>query len=139
MKVWCQSAEINSPSFTTIGHCEKHCAVNSQNISVSECLQNSTYSRTQANRSFEASIACWLDQLHKTKKWVFTFIKEIAFSDDVHFQLNGYVNKQIFRNLCTENPKIIYVKPLRPQWATICCRFQSRILGCTFLEIGMEI
>jgi hypothetical protein len=43
------------------------------------------------------------------------FSKKIIFSDEVHFQLNGYVNKQNCRIWGTEKPRVIHEKPLHAQ------------------------
>ena len=47
------------------------------------------------------------------------FSHKIIFSDEAHFQLNGYVNKQNCRIWGTENPRVINEKPLHPQMATV--------------------
>lgn len=45
----------------------------------------------------------------------------IWFSDEAHFALNGYVNKQNFRHWGSRNPHICEVKPLHPQRITAWC------------------
>jgi len=52
-------------------------------------------------------IGCW-----KTKKWTGNFSKKIIFSDEAHFQLDGYVNTQNCRIWGAENPWVIHEKPL---------------------------
>ena len=52
--------------------------------------------------------------------------KKIIFSDEVHFDLSGYVNKQ---NCCiwgTENPLAYIEKPTHPKRVTVWCRFGIR-------------
>ena len=43
---------------------------------------------------------------------------KIIMSDEAHFYLEGYVNKQNCRSWGSENPKIIIGKPLYPQRVT---------------------
>ncbi|GFU79245.1 hypothetical protein TNCV_2137681 [Trichonephila clavipes] len=49
------------------------------------------------------------------------FHKRILFSDEMHFWLNGYVNKQ---NCCTwseANPQVYVETPLHPEKLTVWC------------------
>ncbi|GFV03335.1 uncharacterized protein TNCV_4019321 [Trichonephila clavipes] len=49
------------------------------------------------------------------------FHKRILFSDEAHFWLNGYVNKQNYR-ICSEaNPQVYVETPLHPEKPTIWC------------------
>ncbi|GFX07096.1 hypothetical protein TNCV_1556991 [Trichonephila clavipes] len=49
------------------------------------------------------------------------FQKRILFSDEAHFWLNGYVNKQNCR-ICTEvNPQVYVETPLHPEELTVWC------------------
>ena len=47
------------------------------------------------------------------------FSMKLIFSDEAHFQLDGYVNKQNCRIWGAENPRVIYEKPLYAQLVTI--------------------
>ena len=65
------------------------------------------------------------------------FHRKIIMSDEAHFHLGGYVNKQ---NNChiwgSKNPKMIIEKPLYPQRVTIWCGFRPEgIMGPYFFEI----
>ena len=62
-------------------------------------------------------IGCW-----KTKNVDESFLKKIIFSDEVRFQLDGFVNTQNCRILGAGNPRVIHEKPLHSQ-ATVWCRF----------------
>ena len=56
-------------------------------------------------------------------------------SDEAHFQLGGYINKQNCRIWGSENPKIIIEKPLYPQRVTFWCGFcAGGIIGPYFFE-----
>ena len=61
--------------------------------------------------------------------------KKIIFSNDAHFDLGGYVNKQ---NCCiwgTANPHAYIEKPTHPKQVTVFCGFWSRsIIGQFFFE-----
>ena len=52
--------------------------------------------------------------------------KQIIFSDQAHFDLGGYVNKQNCRIWGTENPHACIEKPTHPKRATVWCGFWSR-------------
>ena len=52
--------------------------------------------------------------------------KKIIFSDEAHFDLGGYVNKQNCRIWDTENPHAYIEKPTRPKRVTVWCEFWSR-------------
>ncbi|GFU54202.1 uncharacterized protein TNCV_3618591 [Trichonephila clavipes] len=49
------------------------------------------------------------------------FHKRILFSDEAHFWLNGYVNKQICRIWSEANPQVYVETPLHPEKLTIWC------------------
>ncbi|GFV97395.1 hypothetical protein TNCV_2039051 [Trichonephila clavipes] len=61
------------------------------------------------------------------------FHKRILFSDEVHFWLNGYVNKQ---NCCIwseANPQVYVETPLHPEKLTVwCALWASGIIGPYF-------
>ena len=52
--------------------------------------------------------------------------KKIVFSDEAHFNLGGYVNKQNCRVWGTDNPHTYIEKPSHPKRVTVCCGFCSR-------------
>ena len=61
--------------------------------------------------------------------------KRIIFSDEAHFDLGGYVNKQNCRMWGTENPHAYIGKPTQPKRVTVWCGFQSKgIIGPLFFE-----
>ncbi|GFV18797.1 uncharacterized protein TNCV_4756841 [Trichonephila clavipes] len=49
------------------------------------------------------------------------FHKRIMFSDEAHFWLNGYVNKQNCRIWCEANPQVYVETPLHPEKLTVWC------------------
>ncbi|GFX47189.1 transposable element Tc3 transposase [Trichonephila clavipes] len=49
------------------------------------------------------------------------FHKRILFSDETHFWLNGYVNKQNCRNWREANPQVYVETPLHPEKLTVWC------------------
>ena len=81
--------------------------------------------------------------LNNARKWVFDRLtedadlgkKKIVFSDEAHFDVGGYVNKQ---NCCiwgTENPHACIETPTHTKRVTVCCGFWSRgIIGPFFFE-----
>ena len=61
--------------------------------------------------------------------------KKIIFSDETHFDLGGYVNKQNCRIWGTENPHAYFEKPTHPKRVTVWCRFwPSGIIRPFFFE-----
>ncbi len=62
-------------------------------------------------------------------------IKKIIFSDEAHFHLNGYVNKQNCRIWGAENPRVIQERPMHPQRVTVWCGFWAGgVIGPHFFE-----
>ncbi|GFY09591.1 uncharacterized protein TNCV_380871 [Trichonephila clavipes] len=49
------------------------------------------------------------------------FHKRILFSDEAHFWMNGYVNKQNCRIWSEANPKLYVETPLHPEKLTVWC------------------
>ncbi|GFU39997.1 hypothetical protein TNCV_1002051 [Trichonephila clavipes] len=49
------------------------------------------------------------------------FHKRILFSDEAHFWLNGYVNKQDCRIWSEANPQVYVETPLHPEKLTVWC------------------
>ncbi|GFX64432.1 hypothetical protein TNCV_4043221 [Trichonephila clavipes] len=49
------------------------------------------------------------------------FHKRILYSDEAHFWLNGYVNKQICRIWSEANPQVYVETPLHPEKLTVWC------------------
>ena len=61
--------------------------------------------------------------------------KKIIFSDEAHFDLVEYVNKQNCRIWGTENPHAYTEKPTHPKRVTVWCWFWFRtIIGQFFFE-----
>ena len=61
--------------------------------------------------------------------------KKIIFSDEAHFDLGGYVNKQNCRIWGTENSHAYIEKPTHPKRVTVWYGFCSRgIIGPFFFE-----
>ncbi|GFS61948.1 hypothetical protein TNCV_2592411 [Trichonephila clavipes] len=78
------------------------------------------------------------------------FHKRILFSDEAHFWLNGYVNKQNCRIWSEANPQVYVETPLHPEKQTVCelyglveslVRTSSKTMKTTTLQsmvIGIE-
>ncbi|GFU05017.1 hypothetical protein TNCV_1291021 [Trichonephila clavipes] len=49
------------------------------------------------------------------------FHKRILFSDEAHFWLNGYVDKQNCRIWSEANPQVYFETPLHPEKLTVWC------------------
>ncbi|GFW57783.1 hypothetical protein TNCV_2927021 [Trichonephila clavipes] len=54
------------------------------------------------------------------------FHKRILFSDEAHFWLNGYVNKQNCRIRSEANPQVYVETPLHPEKLTVWCALWAR-------------
>ncbi|XP_031357888.1 uncharacterized protein LOC116181640 [Photinus pyralis] len=56
-------------------------------------------------------------------------------SDEAHFHLNGYVNKQNFRYWSENNPQIVHERPLHSSKVTVWCAVsQFGVIGPYFFE-----
>ena len=67
------------------------------------------------------------------------FWLKIIFSDEAHFDLGGYVDKQNCRIWGTENPHTYIEKPTQPKRITIWCGFWSiGIIVAFFFENEQE-
>lgn len=53
------------------------------------------------------------------------FHRKIIFSDEAHFWLNGFVNKQNMRYWSAANPHVVHETPLHPQKVTVWCGFHA--------------
>jgi hypothetical protein len=63
------------------------------------------------------------------------FSNKIFFSDEAHFSLCGYVNKQNCRIWGSENPQVIEERPLHPEKVTVWCALWSEgVIGPYFFE-----
>ena len=48
--------------------------------------------------------------------------RKIVFSDEAHFWLNGYVNKQNCRFWSEDQPEALQKLPMHPEKVAVCCR-----------------
>ncbi|GFV82509.1 uncharacterized protein TNCV_3982991 [Trichonephila clavipes] len=63
------------------------------------------------------------------------FHKRILFSDETHFWLNGYVNKQNCRIWSEANPQVYVETPLHPEKLTVwCALWAGGIIGPYFFK-----
>ncbi|GFW01509.1 transposable element Tc3 transposase [Trichonephila clavipes] len=63
------------------------------------------------------------------------FHKRILFSDEAHFWLNGYVNKQNCRIWSKANPQVYVETPLHPEKLTVwCALWAGGIIGPYFIK-----
>ncbi|GFX34664.1 otoferlin [Trichonephila clavipes] len=63
------------------------------------------------------------------------FHKRILFSDEAHFWLNGYVNKQNYRIWSEANPQVYVETPLHPEKLTLwCALWAGGIIGPYFFK-----
>lgn len=63
------------------------------------------------------------------------FYRKILFSDEAHFWLNGYVNKQNCRIWSEENPRVVLETPLHPEKCTVWCALHAGgIIGPYFFK-----
>jgi len=63
------------------------------------------------------------------------FVKNIIFSDEAHFHLSGFVNKQNCRIWGNENPRVTHEHQMHPQKTIMWCGFWSGgVIGPFFFE-----
>lgn len=53
------------------------------------------------------------------------FHRKIIFSDEAHFWLNGFVNKQNMRYWTESNPHVLHEAPLHPEKVTVWCAMHA--------------
>lgn len=62
-------------------------------------------------------------------------ITKVIFSDEAHFYLDGYVNRQNYRIWGSEKPEIMVTAPLHPQKITVWAGMSSKgFLGPVFIQ-----
>jgi hypothetical protein len=62
-------------------------------------------------------------------------LNDIWFSDESHFRINGYVNKQNMRIWGTQKPEVYVEKSGYPQYLTVWCAISSKgFIGPYFFE-----
>lgn len=67
------------------------------------------------------------------------FWRKIIMSDEAHFHLGGYVNRQNCRQWSTENPRVIHEQPMHPLKVTVWCGFWAGgVIGPFFFENDAE-
>ncbi|GFU79887.1 transposable element Tc3 transposase [Trichonephila clavipes] len=79
----------------------------------------------EAVRSFNARFVEWAQNEIAV---VPDFHKRILFSDEVHFWLNGYVNKQNCRIWSEANPHVYVETPLHPEKLTVWCALWAGVI-----------
>lgn len=63
------------------------------------------------------------------------FLSHFIMSDEAHFHLSGYVNKQNFRYWAQENPRLLHQHPLHSEKVTVWCGVSSfGIFGPYFFQ-----
>lgn len=74
----------------------------------------------------------WISRMEQENEG---FAKRIIFSDEAHFHLNGFVNKQNCRIWGSENPRVIQEREMHPQRVTVWCGIWSGgLIGPFFFE-----
>ncbi|CAH2101163.1 unnamed protein product [Euphydryas editha] len=85
-----------------------------------------------ADHTMRRSYADWVLEQQRLD---YDFSHRIFFSDEAHFMLGGYVNKQNCRIWGSENPKVTFERPLHPQKVTVWCTIWSvGVIGPYFFE-----
>src|SRR5258705_13919341 len=58
------------------------------------------------------------------------FLNNLIMSDEAHFHLNGYVNKQNCRFYGTQNPRALHQRQLHPSRCTVWCGVMAdKVIG----------
>ncbi|GFW86865.1 putative transposase [Trichonephila clavipes] len=75
----------------------------------------------QAAENFKTTATAGSDVVQSGRPIFDDFNKRILFSDEAHFWLNGYVNKQNCRIWSEANPQVYVETPLHPEKLTVWC------------------
>jgi transposase len=77
----------------------------------------------------------FVDWIREQRQADHAFSQNIIFSDEAHFHLSGFINKQNCRIWAAENPREIVEKPLHAQKVTVWCAMSANgIIGPYFFE-----
>jgi len=116
----------------------------SQQLGLSESTTWRILHKDLALKAYKVQITQELKPLDHLKRRSFVnfineqpadFSQKIMFSDEAHFELGGYVNKQNCRIWGEENPRIIHEKPMHPKRVTVWCALWSGgVIGPYFFE-----
>jgi len=61
----------------------------------------------------------------------------VLMTEEAHFHLSSYVNKQNYRYWAPENPQQLHQRPLHSERLTVCCGIASfGVLGPHFFEVN---
>ena len=67
------------------------------------------------------------------------FLDTLMMTDEAHFVLNGFVNKQNYRFWGSSNPQMMFQTPLHPERCTVWCGITStKIFGPYFFETTID-
>ncbi|GFW54497.1 putative DD41D transposase [Trichonephila clavipes] len=118
VRVWRPSDERPSPVFAL----QRHTAPTTDNLVALH------FKYDQARRRF-------VEWAQNEIEVVPDFHKRILFSDEAHFWLNGYVNKQNCRIWSEANPQVYVETPLHPEKLTVwCALWAGGIIGPYFFK-----
>ncbi|GFU27147.1 putative transposable element [Trichonephila clavipes] len=84
---------------------------------------------------YEVEVGSFVEGAQNEIAVVPDFHKRILFSDEAHFWLNGYVNKQNCRIWSEANPQVYVETPLHPEKLTVwCALWAGGIIGPYFFK-----
>ncbi|GFX73108.1 hypothetical protein TNCV_4501871 [Trichonephila clavipes] len=103
---------------------ERHIEIHGWDIGMARCGEKFSYCDAEE----EKRETLQAEQKNHFVEWaqneiavVPNFHKRILFSDEAHFWLNGYVNKQNCRIWSEANPQVYVETPLHPEKLTVWC------------------
>lgn len=120
-----RSQELNLSKTTLHQILRKDCILWPYKIQLTQELKTTDHA---ARRSFSDWM---LDEIESDPQ----FFTKIIFSDEAHFLLNGFVNKQNCRIWASENPRVIVEQALHPAKVTVWCGiWAGGVIGPYFFE-----
>ncbi|CAK9806570.1 hypothetical protein ANTPLA_LOCUS4939 [Anthophora plagiata] len=97
--------------------------------------QSASVGAESSNRDIAGPVRNFTDWLLEHRSIDALFSRNIIFSDEAHFILNGHVNKQNCRIWGHGNPRAMKEKSLHPKKITVWCGFWSKgVIGPFFFE-----
>ena len=134
------SASVNESPSTSIRH-------RAQQLNISRCSVQRILTKDLHLHAYKIQLTQELHpedhaQRRTFSNWILEqqqidcdFSKKIIFTDEAHFQLGGYVNKQNCRIWGTENPQVIQQLPMHSPRVTVWCGFWvGGVIGPYFFE-----
>ncbi|GFV35632.1 DUF4817 domain-containing protein [Trichonephila clavipes] len=126
---------VHTGYFSNIPKCIKAEFIASWGCSQSSVVSSSQHNLVALHFKYDQARRRFVEWAQNEIAVVPDFHKRILFSDEAHFWLNGYVNKQNCRIWSEANPQVYVETPLHPEKLTVWCDlWAGGIIGPYFFK-----